>query len=69
MPFNINAYPTQVAEALDLAMSGMATDGGHHKQWYLDQIVRALTRELYESCVQDFEHKFGPRSWDEGIAP
>lgn len=68
-PFNMDVYPKNVAEALESAMCGMSTDGAHHKQWYLDQIVRALTREMYESCVQDFEQKFGRGSWDAGIAP
>jgi len=33
----------RIDKALELAESAMATDGSHHKQWYLDQIIRALT--------------------------
>jgi hypothetical protein len=32
----------RVAKALELAVSGM-NDGGHHKMWVIDQMVRALT--------------------------
>jgi hypothetical protein len=45
------------------------TDGAHHKQWALDQIVRIAleTDEAYkawrgERVMQDY-------GWDEGIAP
>jgi len=32
----------RIAEALDYAADGL-TDGAHHKQWVIDQMVRALT--------------------------
>jgi hypothetical protein len=33
----------RVAKALDLASAHGAVDGGHHKMWCIDQMVRALT--------------------------
>lgn len=48
-------------------------DGGHHKQWQLDQIVRMLTGDKYEQYVKymNYDEEDGPDtySWDEGIAP
>ena len=47
-------------------------DGGHHKQWLLDQIVRALTGDRYDKWISDYElGDSGPETykWDEGIAP
>jgi len=47
-------------------------DGSHHKQWQLDQIVRALTGGKYDEYVAYQKHgEDGPNtySWDEGIAP
>jgi hypothetical protein len=32
---------TQVERMADLARDGLQTDGGHHKQWYLEQILEA----------------------------
>lgn len=46
-------------------------DGGHHKQWLLDQLVRVLTKD-YEAWVARVESgENGPKTylWDEGIAP
>lgn len=41
-------------------------DGAHHKQWVLDQVLRALmTPEQYETWV----NRIDGREWDEGIAP
>lgn len=47
-------------------------DGGHHKQWLLDQIVRKITGNTYEQWVSEWEDgEDGPKSyqWDCGIAP
>ena len=41
-------------------------DGGHHKQWVLDQVLRALlTPEQYETWV----NRIDGREWDQGIPP
>jgi len=39
----------------DMLQAAVTTDGGHHKQWYLEQLAEALEIELPEH--------------DEGIAP
>jgi hypothetical protein len=47
-------------------------DGDHHKQWVLDQVVRALTGDGYEQwVVEQCDGEDGPNTyeWDEGIAP
>jgi len=33
----------KIQEALDLILEYGGIDGGHHKQWVLDQVVRTLT--------------------------
>ena len=39
-------------------------DGAHHKQWVLDEILRALLgKERYRTWIENYE------DWDEGIAP
>lgn len=42
-----------------LAIEGLTTDGGHHKQWYLEEILKIVgynTKELQK--IYD---------WEEGI--
>jgi hypothetical protein len=59
-------------EALELIKRYGSIDGGHHKQWVLDQVVRILTGEHYDKWVaeckagQDGPHTY---EWDVGIAP
>ena len=61
----------KVKVALDLIAEWGGIDGGHHKQWLLDKIVRELSGD-YEKWVKEYEDgEDGPDtySWDEGIAP
>ena len=47
-------------------------DGGHHKQWVLDQLVRIVAGDGYEEWVAKYSAgDEGPNTyeWDEGIAP
>lgn len=58
-------------KALDLIEEWGGIDGGHHKQWLLDQLVRELSPD-YEQWVKDYESgEDGPHTyeWDKGIAP
>ncbi len=62
----------EIAAALDLIVQYGGIDGGHHKQWVLDQVVRALTGDKYEEWLKNYENgEDGPKtySWDIGIAP
>ena len=62
----------RVQSAIQLAFDGLMTDGGHHKQWYLEQIIQTLANEKYESlCKAACCGKDGPETydWEEGIAP
>ena len=61
----------RIARALEVIYSYAGTDGGHHKQWVIDQVVRALVPD-YKQWVKAWEAgEDGPQtySWDEGIAP
>lgn len=62
----------RVDEALTLAREFGNTDGGHHKMWVIDQMVRALTGDSYGQWVAETcDGEDGPETywWDEGIAP
>ncbi len=44
-------------------IDGLHTDGGHHKQWYLELILQLIcTNEEYEKIKET-------EGWEEGIAP
>jgi hypothetical protein len=61
----------RIAKALDLIFQYGGIDGGHHKQWVLDQVVRKLAPN-YRAWVKEFEAgEDGPKTyeWDKGIAP
>jgi hypothetical protein len=58
-------------KALDLIGEWGGIDGGHHKQWLLDQLVRVLADDYRAWVVeyQDGEDGEDTYEWDEGIAP
>ena len=59
-------------DALGFASLYGQTDGAHHKAWVIDQMVRCLTGDDYESWVAGWCYgEDGPDtySWDEGVAP
>lgn len=62
----------RTARALEVIRSYGGIDGAHHKQWVIDQVVRALTGDGYEAWVKaQRAGDDGPDTyeWDEGIAP
>lgn len=65
---------TPVERALDCARFFGQTDGGQHKMWVIDQMVRSLcgSDELYAEFVRFHNaDENGPDSyvWDIGVAP
>ena len=62
----------RINAALDVIYRYGGIDGGHHKQWVLDQVVRILTGFAYEAWIRQYEDgDEGPETykWDTGIAP
>lgn len=62
----------KISEALDMAFQYGQIDGGHHKMWVIDQMIRALTGEKYNEWIEDYiyDKKTGDTYiWDEGIVP
>jgi len=52
-----------MAYLIDLILEALNTDGGHHKQWYLERILKELvSEESFDIYKQHY-------SWEEGIAP
>jgi len=74
----------RVQNALQVIVQMSGFDGGHHKQYCIDQITRALCggakinayeyeqTDEYREFVKEWEEgEDGPKTyeWDEGIAP
>lgn len=68
----IDALNERINKAIDLAFQYGGIDGGHHKMWVIDQMLRVLARGDYEILVAEAcDGKDGPDTyeWDVGIAP
>ncbi len=48
----------------DLITEALITDGEHHKQWYLEQLLMKLGFD--ENDMEDIHDEY---HWDTGIAP
>ena len=62
----------KVDKAIELAVQFGGIDGAHHKDWVIDQMVRALAGDNYDQVVAEVcAGEDGPNtySWDTGIAP
>lgn len=61
-----------IDKALDIAYKYGQTDGGHHKMWVIDQMVRTLLKDDYDKFVKEYEKpdkNDDYYEWDTGIAP
>jgi hypothetical protein len=47
----------------DLLVNGLINDAGHHKQWYLEQVL------LFIVGKPEFEELQQKEEWEKGIAP
>ncbi len=63
----------RIEKALSIAWSYGQIDGGHHRLWVIDQMVRALfeNEDEYKSWVKAYETPDGEDywEWNTGIAP
>lgn len=59
-------------QALNLAYQFGGIDGEHHKDWLIDQMVRAITGSQYDEWVRSVRNgSDGPETydWNVGVAP
>lgn len=69
---SLTALEDRMQEAIDLVVRYGGIDGSHHKNWCLDQVVRILAGDRYETIVAaacDGEDGPATYEWDEGIPP
>jgi len=56
----VNSIPTMIDDVQQLATDALYTDGGHHKQWYLEEILEAIGREPILDPEYSYEHGIPP---------
>ncbi len=65
-------FEKRIAAALEIAEHNGCTDGAHHKQWVIAEMVKALTGYGYDEWVRKHnDGSEGPNTyeWDEGVPP
>jgi len=62
-----NPPQLNVMSAIALTVAGLTTDGAHHKQWYLEQILEKLGANVV--LIRKELHRKNGYSWDDGVAP
>jgi hypothetical protein len=53
-------------KAKEYAISGLLTDGGHHKQWCLERVLEALGYDLEQIRAELQKDDY---DWEPGIPP
>lgn len=72
MPKPEQLLQKQINDAIGIALGFGTVQGSGHKMWVIDQMVRKLAGENYESIIAEFSMGGdGPDThrWDEGIMP
>ncbi|MFZ2992628.1 MAG: hypothetical protein WA061_02825 [Microgenomates group bacterium] len=62
----------RMINAIRIAIRYGQIDGGHHKAWVIDQMVRELSGDNYDEIIKescDGEDGENTYDWDCGIAP
>jgi len=62
----------KIAEAIGLGLRFGDEDGGHHKMWVIDQMIRILSGDNYDNLIKEYsngEDGENTYEWDCGIAP
>lgn len=54
------------AQVRELCIGGLLTDGAHHKDWYLEEIIKSMGFDIEK--IREEEKKKG-YEWESGIAP
>ena len=69
----IQDLETQKLKAVEMILNFGGSDGADHKQWTLDQTLRILLGDHYESTIEMYENEdeHGDKEyiWETGTAP
>ena len=57
---DVGSIPTLLDEIEVMVTDALYTDGGHHKQWYLEEILKLMDREPVADPEYSYEHGIPP---------
>ena len=57
----------KLEQVKEFGVEALFTDGGHHKQWYIEEMLKLLGVDLEEMRIEQLRE--GWLNWEEGIAP
>lgn len=60
---------TNLNKIKDLCLDGLSTDGAHHKQWYLEEILKNILEEDEKAMTLEEYKEENDLYWEEGIPP
>lgn len=71
------AFAIVKSKIVEIALDGLTTDGSHHKQWFLEEILKVFGydtyKKIFERLNKDITKKEFDKGeyydYDEGIAP
>lgn len=69
---DISKMPNGTEKAVQYAIYGLTTDGGHHKQWHLERVLESLGVDLddLDYCLSELDSGDAcMEHWEKGIAP
>lgn len=66
---NVGSYKDQIQKSIDFILQYGMFDGGCHKQWVLDQVLRILLEDSYQEKIDEYNLDENYMNWDQGIAP
>jgi hypothetical protein len=52
-----------ICDIIDIIVENGMIPGAHHKQWVIDQVLRAVLGAEYADWLAENDH------WDQGVAP
>ena len=58
----------RIEKAVEIAFKYGGINGGHHKMWVIDQMLRCLLADQYSAWREEYEED-GEYEWVEGIPP
>ena len=71
----MNTQSQRIGDAVALGIRYGQIDGSHHKMWVIDQMIRVLTGDNYDTIIEmackpeEGDEDQEVYEWDGGIAP
>ncbi len=66
----MSVYADRIKRAAAIAMQYGMTDGAHHKQWCIDQMLQAMLGDAgYAAFIEEANDDPDYEEWNAGVSP